>query len=90
MRVMRSIADRLRIAPRRQWDIVRQDVRVGARLLTRNPGFSITAILTLALGIGRSTSIFSVVYAVVLRPLAFPESERVVRIGWGQQARACW
>ena len=79
---LRTVKDFARTAPRQQWDILRQDLRVGARLLTRNAGFSATAILTLALGIGGSTSIFSVVYAVVLRPLAFPESERVVRIGW--------
>jgi putative ABC transport system permease protein len=62
--------------------VLRQDVRLGVRLLTRNPGFAATTILTLALGIAGSTSIFSVVYAVVLRPLAFPESERVVAVGW--------
>ena len=82
---LRTVQDFARTAPREQWDVLRQDVRVGARLLTRNPGFAATAILTLALGIGGSTSIFSVVYAVVLRPLAFPESERVVRIGWVKQ-----
>jgi predicted permease len=70
---------------RDHWDVLRQDVRGAVRLLTRNPGFSATAILTLALGIGGSTSIFSVVYAVVLRPLSFPESERVVRIGWARE-----
>lgn len=67
---------------RGQWDVLWQDVRVGARLLARHRAFAATAILTLALGIGGSTSIFAVVYAVVLRPLAFPESNRVVRIGW--------
>ena len=61
-------------------------MRIGIRLLARNRGFAITAILTLALGIGGSTSIFSVVYAVVLRPLAFPQSERVLRVGWGNAA----
>lgn len=79
---LRTVTDFARTAPREQWDVLRQDVRVGVRLLIRNRGFAATAILTLALGIGGSTSIFSVVYAVVLRPLAFPQSERVVRIGW--------
>jgi putative ABC transport system permease protein len=79
---LRTLHDFVRTAPRQHWDVLRQDVRVGTRLLRRNPGFSATAILTLALGIGGSTSIFSIVHAVVLRPLAFPESERVVRIGW--------
>ncbi len=81
---LRTVRDFARTAPQQHWDILWQDMRVGVRLLTRNPGFAATAILTLALGIGGSTSIFSVVYAVVLRPLDFPESERVVRIGWAK------
>ncbi len=83
---VRTMRDLARTAPRQHWDILRQDLRVGLRLLARNPGFAATAILTLALGIGGSTAIFSVVYAVVFRPLAFPESERVVRIGWASEA----
>ena len=88
VRTMRDLAG---TAPRQHWDILRQDLRVGLRLLGRNTGFAASAVLTLALGIGGSTAIFSVVYAVVFRPLAFPESERVVRVGWvsesdGQQA----
>jgi putative ABC transport system permease protein len=67
---------------RRQADILWHDVRGAVRLLRRNRVYAATAILTLALGIGGSTSIFSVVHAVVLRPLAFPESKRVVRVGW--------
>jgi predicted permease len=78
----RTVVDFARTAPREQWDILRQDVRAGARSFARSPGFAITAILTLALGIGGSTSIFSVVYGVVFRPLAFPQSERVVHVGW--------
>ncbi len=59
-------------------DNLLQDVRYGVRTLTRQPGFAATAILTLALGIGATTAIFSVVNAVVLRPLPFEEPDRIV------------
>lgn len=55
-----------------------QDIRYGVRTLLRQPGFAATAILTLALGIGATTAIFSVVNAVVLRPMPFDEPDRIV------------
>ncbi|HEU4387974.1 MAG TPA: ABC transporter permease, partial [Blastocatellia bacterium] len=59
---------------------VLQDLRYGARLLGRQPGFAVTAAVTLALGVGATTAIFSIVNGVLLAPLPVQESERVVVI----------
>jgi predicted permease len=68
------------------FDSLTQDVRYAARLLQRNAGFTVVALLTLALGIGATSGLFSVVYALLLRPLPFPNDERLVRVGEASEA----
>ena len=69
-------------------EVLLQDLRYSLRLLRKHRGFAAVAILTLALGIGANTAIFSVTNALFLRPLAVPEPDRVVRLYAGTQGSA--
>ena len=66
-----------------------QDVRYGLRALTKNPGFTTVAIITLALGMGATTAIFSVVNAVMVRPLPFADPDRLIRL-WESNPSGGW
>ena len=61
-------------------DTVLQDIKIGWRLLARRPGFAAIAVVTLALGIGGNTAVFTVVNTVLLRPLPYPDSEGLLRV----------
>lgn len=57
-----------------------EDTKLALRLLGKNPGFAAVAVLTLALGIGANTAMFSVVHSVLLKPLPYPASDRLVSV----------
>ena len=73
-------ADLVRTAPREQLNLLMQDIRHAFRLFSRMPIVTATALLTIALGVGGSTAVFSVVHAVMLRPLPYPAPDRLVEL----------
>ena len=92
MAIWRSDATTFRRRPRREaavvapptstnpWAGLAQDVWYGLRLLRRQPGFALVTILTMALGIGATTALFSITYGVLLKPLPWPDADRLVRV----------
>src|SRR5262245_29988615 len=75
-----AFMDALWLQPKRLEDEMFQDLRYGVRIILNRPGFSAVVVLVLALGIGATSAIFSVVNAVLLRPLPYPEPDRLMMV----------
>jgi putative ABC transport system permease protein len=84
-RSLGAFRDALLLQPKRLEDEMFQDLRFGARMLLKNPGFTLIAVITLALGVGANTAIFSIVKSVLIQPLPFAEPDRLMQAHYLQQ-----
>ncbi|HMA24007.1 MAG TPA: hypothetical protein VKP00_08430, partial [Gemmatimonadaceae bacterium] len=78
--VAAAIADVVPNALAVHWDILRQDLRYVLRAIHQSPGFAVTAVLVVALGVGANTAAFSVADFVLIRPLPFPRPDRLIKL----------
>src|SRR5499427_9028625 len=84
-RSLGAFRDAMLLQPRRLEEEMFQDLRYGMRMLAKNPGFTLVAIVTLALGVGANMAIFSIVKSVLIRPLPFAQPGRLMQARYLQQ-----
>ena len=78
---LETIAGIFRVAPSEHWQMLRQDTRYALRMMRNNLGYTAAAVITLALGVGANTAIFSVIHGTLLRPLPYTEGDQLVILG---------
>jgi len=81
--LLAALADVIPNALAVHWDVLRQDLRYAARALRRTPGFALTAVMVVALGVGANTAVFSIADLVFVRPLPFADPDRLVKLWQG-------
>lgn len=84
--LLAALADVIPNALAVHWDVLRQDLRYAARALRRTPGFALTAVMVVALGVGANTAVFSVADFVFARPLPYADAGRLVKLWQGSEA----